>query len=613
MHAANENGSFAVANQRNPMAVDTVNHSMWSYAGTHNPMSVNDNFKLVDPRDSAATVDYSDFTVDGQPVYTAKMAMDLGSTFGSDYPAIDVRVGTDSQTGAYIITESSPLWRCTTDGAKLWSSNCGDVIKAPVEMTRITTLQPTGTSYYIEDSYISTDSNSHTLVTASEMYSTSAANLQFKITAGIEHPMANFDYVAQSQNIVGTGSTMKILTKFDGAGDVADNTVIGSASFSPSPTRFVTAKTGPNDTSAHGMNVVYADQVLPANGHAVTLRQAYTVARDDSTAQEASVTASAFLSSGRSVLGQRISVDSVEDRDFSDATTTIRGSSTASLPIAYSSTTPRVCSVGSSTLNGQVSQATVTFAGAGTCHINAAQPGNDYFLAATSQTEFSVRLSAPSLPRNVTSVISGSKATINWLEPENSGGSAISKYVVTATSGVEIKTVTVNRVGNGVTPTSAIFTTLRQGVTYQVTVTATNVGVGSQTELTSSASRAVSVKLPTVIYVSGLKWTVVGNKPVKVGNTLSATKGTWAGAGITYKYEWYRCAKIYSTPGTTGVATTVPKTGAGKCVVIAKATAATYKLVAADKGKFIVLSTKAVNAGLAAGVTMYTKSTEAVK
>jgi hypothetical protein len=110
-----------------------------------------------------------------------------------------------------------------------------------------------------------------------------------------------------------------------------------------------------------------------------------------------------------------------------------------------------------------------------------------------------------------------------------------------------------------------------------------------------------------------MKWTVVGNKPVKVGNTLSATKGTWAGTGIAYKYQWFRCAKAFTIAGAIGVATKITTSGAGKCVPIAKATAATYKLAAADKGKFIAVSIKGSNAGLAAGVTMYTKSTAVVK
>ncbi len=61
---------------------------------------------------------------------------------------------------------------------------------------------------------------------------------------------------------------------------------------------------------------------------------------------------------------------------------------------------------------------------------------------------------------------------------------------------------------------------------------------------------------------------------VKVGRTLTAAKGTWAGTPTpTYAYQWYRCT------ATGAAAATVPDT----CTVIAGATKSTYKLLAADK------------------------------
>ena len=614
MYAADDHGSFAVANQRDPLSIDASHHSLWNYAGTHNPTAVNDNFKLTDPNDPNSTIDYSDFTVDDQPVFTAKMALDLGTyTDGSDRPQINVRYSTDEHTGALIVSEQSQLWQCTTDGKKLWSTDCGEIVEAPVALNRITTIQPTGTEYFIEDSYVSTDGRSHTLVTASEMHTTNPENLQFKVTSGIAQPMTNFSEVDPNQNILGTGSSMNILTKFDGLGESQDNTTLGSASFSPSPTRLVTANNGPTETSSYGMNVVYDNQQIPANGNALVLRQAYTIARDVPNLNEGLLSAASYLVSGKSTLGQTITFSDMADEPFTNRTTNVEAESTAALLVSFASTTPTVCTVGASTKQGRISRALVTYVGAGTCHLNATQAGNDYFRSATGSTEFTVLLEAPSIPRNVSATVTGNKVILKWTNPLNTGGSAIAKYVATATSGIEVKSVTVNKVGNSVAPTTATLTTLRPGVTYRVTLTATNTAVGLQTAKSSSATVAVSVKLPSVIYVSGMKWTVVGNKPVKVGNSLSATKGAWLGTGVTYKYQWYRCGKIFATPGTTGVAVTYPKAGAGKCVAIAKATAASYKLTAADKGKFIMLSTKAVNTGLPAGVTMYTKSTAAVK
>ena len=613
MHASNEDGSFVRPNQQDPMSIDNANYSLWSYAGTHNPMPENDGFKLPDPSDSNSTIDYSDFTVDGQPVYTSKMALDRGVTFGENTPSINVSFATNESTGAFIITEVSPLWRCTNDGSKLWSVDCGNVIMSPVTMTRITTIQATGTSYYIEDKYVSTDGQTHTLVTASEIHSTSAANLQVKITSGITTPMSEFDYVQQSQNLLGTGSVFKLLAKFDGQGSTQENETLGSASFSPSPTRFVTSNSGPNEESAHGMSLVYENQQIPANGTPKTLRQAYSIAHNAVNADEGLRAASTFVSSGRLILGQRVTFDAFQSPGFAERNIIVHGNSTSTLPMTYTSATPLVCSIRAGARDGHTTVATATFVTAGTCRLRAEQVGNDIYLSTASELEFMVLLSTPSVPRSVTQVISGSAATVSWQAPIDSGGSPIAKYVVTATSGDDVVTTTVNRVGNSATPTSATLNNLRQGATYQITVTAFNSSVGLQTGVSSNATTSLSITIPAIVYTSGMKWTVVGNKPVKVGNTLSAVKGTWAGSGITYKYQWFRCAKTFAGTGNTGVATKITTSGAGKCVAIPKATATTYKLVAADKGKFIALSTKAVSSSLPAGVTMYTKSTTVVK
>ncbi len=76
----------------------------------------------------------------------------------------------------------------------------------------------------------------------------------------------------------------------------------------------------------------------------------------------------------------------------------------------------------------------------------------------------------------------------------------------------------------------------------------------------------------------------------KVGKSLTLAKGTWTGTPApTYGYKWYRCTVSGST------AKTAAPTSALKCSVIAKATATTYKLVAADKGKYIRAMVTATN------------------
>ena len=76
----------------------------------------------------------------------------------------------------------------------------------------------------------------------------------------------------------------------------------------------------------------------------------------------------------------------------------------------------------------------------------------------------------------------------------------------------------------------------------------------------------------------------------KVGKVLTAKNGTWAGtAPIAYTYKWYRCTVVGKT------ATTAAPASSAKCSVIAGKTLSTYKLVAADKGKFVRVLVTATN------------------
>lgn len=61
-----------------------------------------------------------------------------------------------------------------------------------------------------------------------------------------------------------------------------------------------------------------------------------------------------------------------------------------------------------------------------------------------------------------------------------------------------------------------------------------------------------------------------------LGATLTATQGTWMNAATTYAYQWLRCSN------------------AG-CVAIAGATAATYRIVPADLGRWIEIAVTAAN------------------
>jgi hypothetical protein len=90
----------------------------------------------------------------------------------------------------------------------------------------------------------------------------------------------------------------------------------------------------------------------------------------------------------------------------------------------------------------------------------------------------------------------------------------------------------------------------------------------------------------------------------KVGQVLTAGGITFSGNRITRGFKWYRCTVQGKT-----VKATAP-VAADKCSVISGATAATYTLVKADKGKYVRVALTATTA--AGTVTALTTSTSKV-
>jgi hypothetical protein len=116
------------------------------------------------------------------------------------------------------------------------------------------------------------------------------------------------------------------------------------------------------------------------------------------------------------------------------------------------------------------------------------------------------------------------------------------------------------------------------GKTLTVTVTATRAGFTTATS--PSAVTAVVLGLP---FTTSPTPTITGTGTKTVGSTLTAgTTGWKPSTGVTFTFVWKRADP------SSGVTTTIPR-----------ATAKTYKVVAADKGQFLTVTVTAKKTGYA--------------
>jgi hypothetical protein len=113
----------------------------------------------------------------------------------------------------------------------------------------------------------------------------------------------------------------------------------------------------------------------------------------------------------------------------------------------------------------------------------------------------------------------------------------------------------------------------------------------------------VTPALPALVTKPVVRVAATVSGTAKVGKTLTAGKGTWTGASVTYSYKWYRCTVVAKTTGAAAPA------AAAKCSVIAGATTASHKVVTADAGKYLrVLVTARNSAGSTLSLSKSTAS-----
>ena len=112
-------------------------------------------------------------------------------------------------------------------------------------------------------------------------------------------------------------------------------------------------------------------------------------------------------------------------QDFG-TTPTLGASASSGLTVVFSSQTPGVCTI--------TGGGTLAFVAAGSCTIDANQPGDTTWAPATTVSRtFTVAAVAPDAPSNVVATAGDTQVSVAFSPPANTGGGAVLGYVVTPT------------------------------------------------------------------------------------------------------------------------------------------------------------------------------------
>ncbi len=181
------------------------------------------------------------------------------------------------------------------------------------------------------------------------------------------------------------------------------------------------------------------------------------------------------------------------------------------LDVEFSSHTPEVCTI--------TTPGVLTFVTAGSCTINADQPGNAAYLAATQvQQSFTVNAVVPGAPTIGVATAGDQSATVSFTAPAFTGGDTISNYTVISQPG-------------GITGTGSAspitVSGLVNGTAYTFTVTASN---GAGTGDASAQSNSITPKGNQVI-----TFTDPGEQDYRNPPTLTAT--TSSGLQVSFSAD----------------------------------------------------------------------------
>ena len=189
-------------------------------------------------------------------------------------------------------------------------------------------------------------------------------------------------------------------------------------------------------------------------------------------------------------------------------TPTLSAASTSGLTVTFTSTTTGVCTI---TTGG-----VLAFASTGTCSIAANQAGNSNYSAATAVTRsFSVNAVVTSAPTIGTATAGNAQASVSFIAPASTGGTAVTGYSVTSSPG--------GITGTG-TASPITVSGLTNGTAYVFTVTATN---SAGTSAASATSNSV-----TPIGTQTITFTNPGTQTFGTSPTLTAT----ASSGLTVSF-----------------------------------------------------------------------------
>ncbi len=190
-------------------------------------------------------------------------------------------------------------------------------------------------------------------------------------------------------------------------------------------------------------------------------------------------------------------------QDFG-TTPTFSATSDSGLQPTFTSSTASVCTI--------TPLGAATFATTGTCTINADQPGNGSYIAATQVTRsFTVNAVMPGAPSIGTAVAQGiDAAEVSFTAPASNGGAAITGYTVTASPGGA------TAAGSG---SPIRVSGLDPATTYTFTVRATN---SAGTGAASAASNPVST-IPLLLVNDVSDTVAYGAAATTVGLSITGT------------------------------------------------------------------------------------------